>query len=267
MRNLFSANRLIPGGIGAVLAALAAGLVLRAATSDTGRASRRSTMGALDARRADKPGLRVATLSGKLFSDSLEKSTRKGDVLRRIEAAAGSTYLASMLPQVDSAIRRWPDERVRRPLRVAILPAARVDDYRDEFAWAVSWSVTRWNGAVLPVMLDFRGRDTTRADIVVSWAPALDSGRTGKADVTWDQRQHIRRAAITLATHAPDGRMLTPAEMTALALHELGHAIGLAHSSEAKDALYPMTRAADLTARDRATARLLYDLPAGSLRN
>lgn len=267
MRNSFSANRLIPVGIGAVLATLAAGFVLRAATPDAGRASRRSTMGALDAHRGDRLGLRVTTSSGKLFTDSLEKSARKSDVLRRIDAAAGSTYLAAMLPQVDSAIRRWPDDRVRRPLRVAILPAAPVDGYRDEFASAVSWSVTRWNGAVLPVMLDFRGRDTTRADIVVSWAPALDSGRTGTADVTWDQRQHIRRAAIALATHAPDGRMLTPAEMTALALHELGHAIGLAHSSEAKDALYPMTRAADLTARDRATARLLYDLPAGSLRN
>jgi hypothetical protein len=270
MRTLLSACWLIPAGIGMLLVALTAGVVLRVATADEGRASRRATMsGALarDAKRARGAGFRVTAASARLAPDSGEKNTRRGELLRRIDSLAATTYLAAMLPQVDSAIRRWSDDRIRRPLRVALASGAGVPGYRPEYATAVAWSLARWNGAQLPVQFEFRGLDTARADIVVGWATSLDSGRTGKADVTWDQRQYIRRAAVTLATHAPDGRLLTAPEMTALALHELGHALGLAHSGETKDALYPMTRAADLTARDRATARLLYDLPPGSLRN
>lgn len=259
-------RRLIPVGTVAVLIMILAGFGLRAATSDEGRAPRHATMGALhrDAGRV-AAALRVST-SGGMLADSGESSARREELLRRVAAAGAGTYLGPMLAQVDSAIRRWPDERARRPLRVAVANGAGVAGHRAEFVASVSRAVARWNDVALPVRLDYRGADTSRADIVVRWATALDSGRTGKADVTWDQRQHIRRARVTLATHTPDGRTLTPAEMSALALHELGHALGLAHSGEAKDALYPMTRAAELTPRDRATARLLYELPAGSLR-
>lgn len=266
MHHFFSAHRMIPVGIATVVALLAADIGLRVFTPGK-REAQQSTMAAVHKADVRAAGvLRVSTASGAI-ADSVEKNTRRHAVLRRVDESAASTYLASMLPQVDSSIRRWPDERIRRPLRVALSRGPGVDGYRDAYAAAVSWAVTRWNGAALPVQFEFRGADTAGADIIVSWVPVLDSGRTGKADVTWDQRQYIRRAAITLATHTPDGRLLTAPEMTALALHELGHTIGLAHSTDEKDALFPMTRSADLTARDRATARLLYELPPGSLRN
>jgi len=71
---------------------------------------------------------------------------------------------------------------------------------------------------------------------------------------------------VTLATHLPDGRPVSPSQMVALALHELGHALGLGHSPVKTDAMYPETSATDLTQRDRRTAMLLYDLPPGSLK-
>lgn len=266
MRHFLAASRLVPAGVSAVLATVLVGFGLRAATTGAGREPRQSTMGAVhrDAGRV-AAALRTSTLGGAL-DDSSERDARRDEVLRRVDMAGASTYMPAMLAQVDSAIRRWPDDRVRRPLRIALANGPAVKGFRAEYVTSVSWSVNRWNDVRLPVQLEFRGGDTTRADIVVHWTTLLDSGRTGKADITWDQRQHIRRARVTLATHTPDGRSLTATEMTALALHEIGHALGLAHSGEAKDALYPMTRAADLTLRDRATARLLYELPAGSLR-
>jgi hypothetical protein len=266
MRHLFSANRLIPAGVLAVLALLGADMTLRVVALR--RESRQSTMAAVHAKSDGKAAalaLRVSTTHG-MIADSLDKDSRRAETLRRLQESAGATYLAAMLPQVDSAIRRWPDDRTRRPLRVALARRA-VAGFSEDFAGSVQWAANRWNAAHIPVQLDFRGSDTAGADIIVSWVPSLDSGRTGKADVTWDQRQYIRRAAITLATHAPDGRELTRPEMTALALHELGHALGLAHSDESRDALYPMTRSADLSERDRATARLLYELAPGTLRN
>jgi predicted Zn-dependent protease len=198
--------------------------------------------------------------------DTAADVRRRAVVRRRLEIEGASTYLPDMLPETDSAVRRWPDQLVAgRALRVAVLRGGGVASFREEFAANVSWAVNRWNSANLPVRLE-TGADSSTADIVVTWVRRLDGNRTGRTDVTWDTRGHIRRAEVFLATHTPDGQPLDTRQMTALALHELGHALGLGHSPSRDDALYPITRALELSDRDRRTARLLYDLPPGSLR-
>jgi hypothetical protein len=118
---------------------------------------------------------------------------------------------------------------------------------------------------VIPVFLE-TGADSASADIVVVWARQLDSSRTGRTDLTWDRRGWVHRALIVLATHTPDGRPLDTQRVSALALHEIGHAIGLNHSPRRDDVLHPIAYASELSERDRRTARLLYELPTGSIR-
>lgn len=193
----------------------------------------------------------------------LDSATRVA-VLLRIGREGEDTYLPAMLAAGDSTLHRWADERAARPIRVAVLRQP-VPGFREVFVSNVEWAVTRWNAVGLPVYLESIP-DSALADIVVEWADHLDSNRAGRADVSWQRSGPLVHVVITLATHTPDGRQVLPSQMVALALHELGHALGLGHSPVATDALHPETSATDLTARDRRTAALLYSIPPGSLK-
>jgi predicted Zn-dependent protease len=208
----------------------------------------------------------AAVLGGRsaaIPDSALVAAARRDRTRERLREETDRTYLAASLSETDSMLRRWPDARINRPLRVAII-RQNVDGFREDFVSNVNWAIGRWNG-VIPVLLE-TGADSANADIVVTWTVRMDSNRTGRTDLTWDRRGNIRQALIVLATHTPEGQLLDARRMSALALHEVGHAIGLGHSTLKQDALYPVTLAQELSERDIRTARLLYDLPAGSIR-
>ena len=59
---------------------------------------------------------------------------------------------------------------------------------------------------------------------------------------------------------------MEPEDIRIVAMHEVGHVLGLDHSKDSTDIMFPTAKVRDLSDRDVRTARLLYDLLPGSVR-
>jgi hypothetical protein len=90
------------------------------------------------------------------------------------------------------------------------------------------------------------------------------SGRTiWSRDAAW----WLVSGEIDLALANPRGDQVTASQLHAIALHEVGHLLGLDHVDDAEHIMAPRVRARALSPADRATVRLLYSVPAGSARD
>jgi hypothetical protein len=183
---------------------------------------------------------------------------------RRLREEHDHVYLDSLVVDADSLIRRWPGA-TSGPLRVAIIPGG-VDGYAPEMADFARAAFQTWAGLGLGFQFT-EIDDTTTADIVVRWIDRLDQGRTGQTDLSWSSDGAVHAARVLLAVHNPDGSPLPAGALRTVALHEVGHALGLPHSGEPGDVMFPSSRATTPSDRDRQTLELLYLLPIGDIRN
>ena len=180
------------------------------------------------------------------------------EVRRRLALAGAAVYLDSLFIGPDSVIRRWGDDAV---LQIWIgqppdgAPVARV----------VVEAIASWEGLRLGPSLRVTN-DSALANVLIGWVSDSASERTGLAQVESSQDGEIRLVKVSLARTGVKGRAIGVDETRSVALHELGHALGLPHSGREGDIMYPTVSVSRLSDRDRSSAQLLYSIPPGALR-
>jgi hypothetical protein len=188
----------------------------------------------------------------------------RADARRQIRAGARVTYLNEIFASsMDSMVHRW-DNRIRAPVRVHVTTGT-VANFQPAFLDAVQRSFQRWQEAGIPVRFTLVA-DSTNAEVRVQWRLQFEIDRTGQTDLTWDALGHHQSGVITLATFNQLGQPMDVEEIRIVALHEIGHLLGLDHSPDSTDLMYPVARVRDLSPRDIQSARLLYRLTPGPIR-
>ena len=188
----------------------------------------------------------------------------RSETRRRIRSSGTSTYLGDMLEASgDSMLRRW-ENRQDSPIRVWFAPT-HAANFQPAFLDAIRTAFTKWVDIGVPVRFTFDG-DSTNAEVTVKWRIQFEIERTGQTDVTWDENGHIQSAVVTLATFDSKGEPMTTEDVRVVAEHEIGHVLGLDHSRDSTDLMFPMAKVRDLSDRDVRTVLLLYQLTPGSLR-
>lgn len=188
----------------------------------------------------------------------------RSEIRRRIRASAGITYLNEIVAaSPDSALHRW-DGRAVNPVRVSLV-GAQVANFQPAFLEAVRGALERWRGAGVPVQWNLDA-DSSMAEVRFHWRIQFEGQRSGQTDLRWDRDGDITQGDVTLATFDLKGQPLDAEGVRVMALHEIGHLLGLDHSPDPGDIMYATPQVRDLSPRDIATVLLLYDLAPGSLR-
>ena len=208
----------------------------------------------------------AGSVGGALFprdpSDSEEPD--RAAIRRRLRRDEQGTYISEILKQRDSSLARWPD-RGDKPLTVWIQPTANIEDWAPGYVDRVREAFEEWQAVRLPLTFAFVA-DSADAEVHVNFIDHFSEPISGRTKWARDDEWLITDANIILAIHHNQGEILDEEAMRAMALHEIGHLLGLDHTQDATSIMAPKVRVRDLSSADRATVRLLYSLPPGPVR-
>lgn len=185
-------------------------------------------------------------------------SATRRDSLRCVSGAAASD--ATPEPAVTAARRRfaprWAQANFNVTVHISEQPAIAgwTPAYREE----VLAALRAWDSAGAPVVFDVVP-DSAPADVRIHWLDRFLKKYDGWTTVTWNQSGRLVGADVTLAVHSPGGQLLTAGERDQVMLHEIGHVLGLAHSSNPASIMRANVKATAIANVDIQTLHALYD--------
>lgn len=239
-----------------ITATTQAGFVAPAVRSHSKRVAKHEIESAADVTDGDAVAANAA--------DATAAARDVNDIRQRIVLGENGTYIGEILGERDSALARWPDRMVQ-PVRVWVGSNASLSGWDPSYPESVRNAFDQWTSLGIPVRFTFV-RDSADADVHVSWIDHFDSPISGKTIWARDGKWWIVTGNITLALHHNEGELLDAKAVHAIALHEVGHLLGLDHTADTANIMTARVRVRDLSEADRATMKLLYSLPPGSVK-
>ena len=215
----------------------------------------------------------AATQQGDIVMEAPRRDSAPGRDLaviqERLREGAPGTYILHMLPEQGDTLARWPDRR-NEPLRVWIQADASFPDWDPQYAVVAERAFDEWEQAGFPIRFD-RVLDSATADIRIVFVHQMPPDeqqvrRIGVARRLRDQDGWLHHGEVVIATHDRSGSALPATTVHGTARHEVGHILGLGHSPNPTDVMYPESRTAIISPVDRATLHLIYMLPPGPVK-
>ncbi len=209
------------------------------------------------------PAVRSESAGGNVTLRALLSDDEKEKARAKVREQEAGTYIPEILLARDSSLARWKPRNNAIPVWVQYRPD--LEDWDEEYIQAVTDAFMSWDAVELPVRFRMV-RDSTEAEIHVTWTPKFNEQISGRTRWSRDDNWWIVNASIMLAIHHQQGDRLDKSAMKAMALHEVGHLLGLDHTTNTGSIMAPRVRIRDLAPVDIATVRVLYSVAAGSLR-
>ena len=180
------------------------------------------------------------------------------------EVCRGAGYLCAELSQQESIrVRRW---KGLSGTLVVHVPRPEFEEPGDaiELQRAAAQGLRAWNNQPFPILIDMQGNRDPHFS--VRWTRSLGGNRIGLAQTQWSGAEGLTVLGIELSTRSPydPGRVSAPHQIRLTAAHEMGHALGLGHSTSERDVMYPTNTATAVSAQDRRTMEVLYRLADGT---
>lgn len=207
-------------------------------------------------------------------SDSINRTIAKikQDHLLRPESTTSINAPDYLDDLVQIGCARWPKKR--QPITVFIQSGEAVEGFRPEMESALRQAFADWEEATKPVIEFKFVNSPSEAMIHCSWIAGKDGVNSFNEGGHAEPSIHadgISRCDLVLCTKPNvslkshlyldnESTNLSDSRLHFVALHEVGHAIGLPHSRNPNDVMFPTCTddTKKLSERDVATVRALY---------